>query len=206
MEDNQIYSIECLTKNLKIEILQGTEKTDIDVVIRNNSKEKFPNDSYLICDNKNSLLLCENVKLDELEPSQQQKITILFKNLKYISKGEYTCILKLQINKKMYNSYFDIIVKVIDMGQNMNVGPDNFQLNFSYPKDVMPGINFGNVNQDKNMNMNEDLRGRDNSEIILRFKEQFSLYNNDFITDEKIKQALEINNFDFNKAFESLYD
>ena len=200
MDDHQIYSMECLTTRLKKEIFQGTERTDIDVVIRNNSKDKYPNDSYLVCDNKNSLLLCEKVKLNELEPFQQQKVSITFKNLKFISKGEYRCIIKLEINKKMFNSYFEIIVNILENGQNQNFGANNFQQNFDYPKGIMPGVNLGNVN------MNEGFGAGVNIEMILRFKDQFSLFNNDLITDEKIEQALKRNNFDFNKAFESLYE
>ena len=205
MDDNQIYTMECLTKKLKIEILQGTEKTDIDVVIRNNSKEKYPNDSYLVCDHKNSLLLCEKVKLNELEPFQQQKVSILFKNIKFISKGEYRCIVKLQINNKMCNSYFEIIVNVLESVQNPNFGQDNFQQNFFNQKGIMPGVNFGNVNQGQNVDINQGFGEVANSQIILMFKEKFSLYNNDSITDEMIREALQINNFDFNKAFEYLF-
>ena len=205
MDNNQIYSMECLTKKLQIEIMQGTEKTDIDVVIRNNGKEKYPNDAYLVCDNKNSLLLCEKVKLNELEPFQQQNVSILFKNIKCISKGEYRCIVKLQINNKMYNSYFEIIVNVLESGQNPNFGQDNFQQNFIYPEGIMPGVNFGNINQGQNLGINQGFGGNNDEEILIRFKEHFSLYNNDLITDERIKQALELNNFDFNKAFESLF-
>ena len=210
MDNDKVYSIECLSRNLNIDIDQGDERATIDVVIRNNSNNKYPNNSYLICDNKNSLLLCEKVQLNELEPNQQQQVTIIFKNLKCISKGKYKSIIKLQINNKVYNSFFEIIVKVIDNRQNRNPQLDNFQANFSYPNDVRPGGNFGNfrfVNMNNLNNMN-DLNNMNNniSDIIVNFKTQFDLYNNDYITDEKIEEALKKNDFDFNKAFGSLYE
>ena len=209
MDNDTNYSVQCLSRNLNIDIDQGDEKATIDIVIRNNSNNKYPINSYLICDNKNSLLLCEKVQLNELEPNQQQKVTILFKNLKCISKGKYRSIIKLQINNKVYdNSFFEIIVNVVDNLQNRNPQPENFQANFFYPKDIMPGGNFGNFSFGENLNMNNMNNNMNNNikEIIANFKTNFDLYNNDFISDEKIEEALKKNEFDFNKAFSSLFD
>ena len=200
MEESNRYSIQCLSHRLNIEILQGTEKADIKVMIVNTSNEKLPQNSYLISDNKNSLLLCEKVKLKELEPKQQQDVNIIFKNLKYISKGKYRCIVKLEVNNKVYNSLFEITVNVLENVQN----PMQQQPNFSYPQGLMPGQNLGNFNQGQNMNIG--VGGEDIEQMVINFKYQFDLFNNDFITDEIIKEKLKRNNFDFNKAFESLYD
>ena len=203
MDYDQTYSLECLSNRLNKEIMRGEERTTIDVVIRNNSNKKYPKDSFLICDNKNSLLLCEKVRLNELEPNQQQAVTIVFKNLKFISKGKYSCIVKLQINNKICNSSFELTIDVLD-NENRNYQQNNFQENFVYPRGVFPGGNFGNFNQEQNMNNN--LSGPENySNLIIRFKEQFSLYNSDF-SDEIIEQVLKNNNNDFNKAFEALYN
>ena len=210
MDNNINYSVQCLSKNLNIDIDQGDDRATIDIVIRNNSNNKYPINSYLICDNKNSLLLCEKVQLNELEPNQQQKVTILFKNLKCISKGKYRSIIKLQINNKVYdNSFFEIIVNVVDNLQNRNPQADNFQANFFYPKDIMPGGNFGNVSFGPNLNMNNvnmNNMNNDIKEIIANFKATFNLYDNDFYSDEKIEEALKKNDLDFNKAFSSLFD
>lgn len=202
-EDSQeIYSIECLSNRLKKEIMQGEERTNIEVVVRNNSDKKYPQNSFLICDNKNSLLLCEKVKLNELEPNQQQVVKILFKNLKYISKGKYKCIVQLCINNKIYNSSFELTVEVLD-NQNNNDQQNNFRPNFAYPEGIMPGGNFGNFNAELNMNRNE-LFPIDYSDLVIKFKEKFDLYNSDF-SDEMIEEALKGNNNDFNKAFGALY-
>ena len=130
MEDNT-YSVECCSRTKDTEILQGAEKTNINIVIKNNSKKKYPKNAYLVSDNKNSLLLCEKVKLNELDPNQQQNVSILFKNLKYISKGTYNCIVKLQIDNKIYNSSFELKVNVIDsqIFDNQNPQMLNYQQN-----------------------------------------------------------------------------
>ena len=202
MNNDMTYSVQCLSRNSAIDIEQGKERASIDIVIRNNSNNKYPNNSYLICDNKNSLLLCEKVQLDELEPNQQQNVTILFKNLKYISKGKYRSIIKLQINNKIYdNSFFEIIVNVVENNQNRNAQPENFQANFLYPKDMIPEGNFGNLNFGQNPNMNNNIK-----EIIVNFRATFELYDSDYVSDEKIEGALKRNNFDFYKAFNSLFD
>ena len=200
MEDPNRYSMQCLSSRLNIEILQGTEKADINVMIKNTSNEKFPQNTFLICDNKNSLLLCENVKLNQLEPKQQQNVLILFKNLKYVSKGKYRCIVKLQVNNKTYNSLFEITVDVLENVQN----PLQQQPNFIYPQGIMPGQNLGNFNQGQNMNIG--VGGRDIEQLVINFKYQFELFNNDNITDEMIKEKLERYGYDFNKTFESLYE
>ena len=72
-EDDIKYSLECLSRKLNIDIIQGTDKTSLDIGIRNNSKEKYPENACLICDQKFSHLLCDNVELGELEPNQQKK-------------------------------------------------------------------------------------------------------------------------------------
>ena len=199
MDDDQSYSIECLTKRLNIEILQGAEKANIDIMVRNNSMKKYTPNSYLICDSKNSLLLCEKVKLNELESRQQQNINIVFKNLKYISKGKYRCIIKLEIDKKVYNSFFEITVEVLPNKNIQNFQQRNYQNNFVYPKEIMPGGNIGNIN------IEQLPRNIDIDEAVYQFRELYSLYNNDSITDEQIKEALKKNNFNSVKAFESLY-
>ena len=199
MDDDQSYSIECLTKRLNIEIMQGTEKANIDIMVRNNSMRKYTSNAFLICDSKNSLLLCEKVKLNELEPRQQQNINIIFKNLKYISKGKYRCIIKLEIDKKVYNSFFEITVEVLPSQNNQNYQQRNYQNNFVYPKGIMPGGNIGNINIGQ-ISGNIDI-----DEAVYQFRDLYSLYNNDSITDEQIKEALKKNNFDSGKAFESLY-
>ena len=199
MEDVQPYSIECITRRLNVEILQGSEKANIDIMIRNNSMQKYPSNTFLICDSKKSLLLCEKVKLNELEPRQQQNINIVFKNLKYVSKGKYNCIIYLEINKKVYNSSF---VVTVDILPNQIIQKQNYMENFAYPKGIMPGENIGNINVNQNFG-SENIN--DMAMTIIKFKDQFSIYNNDSITDEKIEEALKKYDFDFGKAFASLY-
>ena len=184
-EEDQTYSIECLSSRLNVEILQGTEKANIDLIVRNNSNLKYPKDSFLICDNKNSLLLCEKVELNELNPKEQQKISILFKNLKLISKGKYKCFVKLMINNKKYNSTFELTVDVLE-----NYLKNDYQVPSSLNNNQMQNnlIDFNTTEQ-----------------MVNNFKIQFGLYSNDLISDERISDVLRKNNFDFNKAFEDLF-
>lgn len=185
MENDQAYSVECINNKKDTEILQGAEKTNIDIVIRNNSNKKYPKNTYLVSDTKNSLLLCEKVELNELEPNQQQRVSILFKNLKYVSKGIYNCIVKLQIEDKIYNSFFELKVKILENND------------FAFPQ----------ARYDRDFSERQNPNSSDNMEkIILDFRTAFELYDNDYINDYKIEEALKKNNFDFTKAFASLYD
>jgi hypothetical protein len=184
-EEDQTYSIECLSSRLNVEILQGTEKANIDLIVRNNSDFKYPKDSFLICDNKNSLLLCEKVELNELNPKEQQKVSILFKNLKLISKGKYKCYVKLMINNKKYNSTFELTVDVLE---------NNLKNDYQAPSSL-----------NNNQMQNNLIDFSTTEQMVNNFKIQFELYNNDLISDERIASVLRKNNFDFNKAFEDLF-
>ena len=196
LDDNK-YSLECLSRKLSIDIMQGTDRTNINIAIKNNSQFKFPNNTSLICDMKKSLLLCDNVDLSQLEPNGQKIVNILFKNLKHITKGEYKCIVKLMAENKIYNSSaIELTVNVISP-----INKENNQQNNKF------GIN---INQDFNI-INEDYNYKpfwpnlDNNSVS-SFREQFSLFDYENISDEKIKKALIENNNDFNKAFESLFN
>ena len=184
-EEDQTYSIECLSSRLNVEILQGTEKANIDLIVRNNSDFKYPKDSFLICDNKNSLLLCEKVELNELNPKEQQKVSIIFKNLKLISKGKYKCFVKLMINNKKYNSTFELTVDVLE---------NNLKNDYQAPSSL-----------NNNQMQNNLIDFSTTEQMVNNFKIQFELYNNDLISDERIANLLRKNNFDFNKTFEALF-
>ena len=130
-------------------------------------------------------MLCEKVELNELNPKEQQKVSILFKNLKLISKGKYKCFVKLMINNKKYNSTFELTVDVLE-----NYLKNDYQVPPSLKDNQMQNnlIDFNTTEQ-----------------MVNNFKIQFGLYNNDLISDDRITNVLKKNHFDFNKAFEDLF-
>ena len=188
-EDDHRFKLECLSRKLNTEIFQGVDKADINIVVRNNSKEKFPKNSCLICDSKQSLLLCENCDLSDLEPNQQKKINIQFKNLKNISKGEYKSIVKLSVENKIYHSsLIELSIKVISAPNIIN---NQLQNNIQQ--------NLGNF-------QNPILNNNIISNPILMFRNQFNLFDIETYNDQIIENALRENNNDFSKAFESLFN
>ena len=202
-KDNK-YSLECLSRKLSIDIIQGTERTNLDIAVMNNSKLKFPENSLLVCDTKKSLLLCDDADLSQLEPSEQKIVNIQFKNLKYISKGNYKCIIVLMIENKVYKSSsieltINVVAPIINENnqQNNNNNINNFGINNNL------NIN-NNINNYNNLNSNPFLNNDDNG--VSRFREQFSLFDYENIPDERIMNALLLNNNDFNKAFASLFE
>ena len=200
-EDDIKYSLECLSRKLNIDIIQGTDKTNLDIGIKNNSKEKYPENSCLICDKKISHLLCDDVELGELEPNQQKIVTIWFKNLKCISKGTYKCYVKLMIDNKVYNSSkIELTVNVISSQNNQNnILANNLGVQNNPPFQN----NFNNINTNpfwQSLNGNQELNNN-----ISAFRKEFNLYDFELCSDETIKNALIINDNDFGKAFESLF-
>ena len=202
-ENDNKYSLQCLSRKLNVDIIQGTDKVNIDIAIKNNSSEKYPESTCLTCDKKNSLLLCEQVDLGELEPNQQKVITVWFKNLKSISKGEYKCFIKLMVENVIYSSsYIELTVNVISRPnfQN-NILPNNLRLN----NNPMFENNINNLNIENRPNPFFQ-NNIDNNNIVPKFREMFQLYDYENISDERIQNALMINNNDFNKAFEFLFN
>ena len=201
-KDNK-YSLECLSRKLSIDIIQGTERTNLDIAVMNNSKLKFPENSLLVCDTKKSLLLCDDADLSQLEPSEQKIVNIQFKNLKYISKGNYKCIIVLMIENKVYKSSsieltINVVAPIINENNQQNNNMNNFGINNN--------LNFNNnLNNYNNLNSNPFLNNDDNNGVS-RFREQFSLFDYENIPDERIMNALLLNNNDFNKAFASLFE
>ena len=206
IDDNK-YSLECLSRKLSIDITQGTDRTSLDIAIRNNSKEKYPENSCLICDSKKSHLLCDDVELGELEPNQQKIITIWFKNLKCISKGIYKCYIILKIGNRVYNS------SKIELTLNV-VSPQNIQNNIfqgSLASQNNPflqnnGNNFNNINISNPFISNNNLNQEDQNNIVSIFRAMFDLYDDEAYPDERIKEAMMNNDNDYNKAFASLYN
>ena len=206
IDDNK-YSLECLSRKLSIDITQGTDRTSLDIAIRNNSKEKYPENSCLICDSKKSHLLCDDVELGELEPNQQKIITIWFKNLKCISKGIYKCYIILKIGNRIYNS------SKIELTLNV-VSPQNIQNNIfqgSLASQNNPflqnnGNNFNNINISNPFISNNNLNQEDQNNIVSIFRAMFDLYDDEVYPDERIKEAMMNNDNDYNKAFASLYN
>ncbi len=204
IDDNK-YSLECLSRKLSIDITQGTDRTSLDIAIRNNSKEKYPENSCLICDSKKSHLLCDDVELGELEPNQQKIITIWFKNLKCISKGIYKCYIILKIGNRVYNS------SKIELTLNV-VSPQNIQNNIfqgslaSQNNPFLQNNNFNNINISNPFNSNNNLNQEDQNNIVSIFRAMFDLYDDEAYPDERIKEAMMNNDNDYNKAFASLYN
>lgn len=204
IDDNK-YSLECLSRKLSIDITQGTDRTSLDIAIRNNSKEKYPENSCLICDSKKSHLLCDDAELGELEPNQQKIITIWFKNLKCISKGIYKCYIILKIGNKVYNS------SKIELTLNV-VSPQNIQNNIfqgslaSQNNPFLQNNNFNNINISNPFNSNNNLNQEDQNNIVSIFRAMFDLYDDEAYPDERIKEAMMNNDNDYNKAFASLYN
>lgn len=188
-EDDHKYQLECLSRKLNTEIIQGADRANLNIIVRNSSKEKFPLNSGLICDSKNSLLLCESIDLSGLEPNKQKKINIQFKNLKNISKGEYKSICKLMVENKIYHSSsIQLIIKVIASPNNQNNQINSLSNARNYQNNPF-AINMNN-----------------GTNLISKFRNQFSLLDTEMFSDQVIDNALRLNNNDFNKAFESLFN
>ena len=144
--------------------------------------------------------MCDNVDLGQLEPNEQKIVNIQFKNLKYIAKGQYKCLVKLMVENIIYsNSVIELTVNVIAPRNNQNNQQNN---NFGMNNNIPFNNNINNLN---NLNDINNPFLQNNNNLVSAFREQFTLFDYDSITDERIQNALMTNDNDFNKAFESLF-
>lgn len=186
------YSIECLTNKLDIDIPQGTPKAKIDFLIRNTSSQRLPPNTKLLCDHSKSTLICENIRLNPLNPGQQQMVSAIFKNLNKIPQGNYKSTVLLSSEGKKFLSSIELKVNVLDN----KINP---------PQKGLGDNLFGAFVEDEAMEGNGNFGNRNLSQEIVNFRKQFDLPI-DCLNDEIIGKALQMYDFDFNRAIGYISD
>ena len=106
------YSYQCLTSKLKKIMYRGKKELKMKIIIQNNCKYKWPENTKLILDNNNSQLFTEDIKLNPLEPKEQMTLNISFKNLQNISSNEYKIYFDFNINGINFGNKLCVIIIV----------------------------------------------------------------------------------------------
>ena len=100
-ENDNKYSYECLSNKLNVSIYEGDKKASLRIILKNNGKLKWTEQTMLIKDNE-SKITCNNIKLKELNPEDQEFIEITFDNLNNLSYGNFSCNFLFSVNGKIY--------------------------------------------------------------------------------------------------------
>ena len=113
--NNNIYSYACLSSNLSVSTYEGTPSAKLNIILKNNGSKKWTNDTLLtiLSNGKNSLIKCNNIKLKELEPGQQDLVEIPFNNLESLRPASYTIIFMFSVNEKIYGETLKVRINIL---------------------------------------------------------------------------------------------
>ena len=113
-EVGKIYSFECLNyTNLISYIYEGTEETEIELVIKNNGSKDWPKNKAKLRFDINSDIFGEEVVLEPQKCGEKLKYKVKFKKLESNKEGEYKSYLNFIISGKKIKEKLDlrIIIK-----------------------------------------------------------------------------------------------
>ena len=104
------YSYKCLSTDLKKSIYRGKKETNKQIIIQNNCKDKWPENTKLILDKDNSQISTENIVLNPLAPNEQMTLNITFKNLQNLSSNKYKVYFDFNVNGTNFGDKLCIII------------------------------------------------------------------------------------------------
>ena len=127
------YSYKCLTSELRKIIYRGKTKLNMQIVIQNNSKDKWPENTKLILDINNSQILTENIILNQLSPSEQMTLNITFKDLQNLPSNEYKVYFDFNVNGINFGDKLCIIIIIKKESEKEII--NMFRKNYNTPND-----------------------------------------------------------------------
>ena len=104
------YSYKCLSTDLKKSIYRGKNETNKQIIIQNNCKDKWPENTKLILDKDNSQISTEDIVLNPLAPNEQMTLNITFKNLQNLSSNKYKVYFDFNANGTNFGDKLCIII------------------------------------------------------------------------------------------------
>ena len=113
-KNNFFYSFQCLTSNLNIKGIQGIEELSIQINIKNNGNNDWPQENtFLICDKKKSDIYAEDVQLFPLKSKMASTVNIIICYIKDIPPGKYNVFINFNVNGKNYGREIKIEVEIL---------------------------------------------------------------------------------------------
>ena len=97
--DNKVYSYSCSNiLTLNAFIYEGTPEKDIEIILKNNGREKWPNGKTKLIYDKTSQIKGDDIYLQSQNIDEEIKYNIAIKNLQGLKDGEYRIILWFNVN------------------------------------------------------------------------------------------------------------
>jgi hypothetical protein len=112
-------SYDCLNKDkLKIEIKEGQNEAELEVVLKNNGTTQWPmNKTKLIANDKKNLI-GKNIELEPQNPDDIKKYIVNFNELKPYPPGDYTAGFFFEVDGKKYGDDIELDIIIKDKGDD----------------------------------------------------------------------------------------
>ena len=118
-KENKIYSYDCSNiLFLNLYIYEGTQESNIELVLKNNGNEKWPKNKTKLIFDESSIIKSDDIILEPQNIQEEKKYIINFKNLEKLTKGEYKSFLWFNINGKNYGDKITILINVKKKDEN----------------------------------------------------------------------------------------
>ena len=115
INQEDLYSYECLNNNLYIKGMRGIDQLFINIRIKNNGKSDWPKENiYLKNDLKKSQIIADEIKLISLMSGWESEEKIVYKYLNNLKPGLYYSYINLNINGKNYGKPMEIKVEILE--------------------------------------------------------------------------------------------
>jgi hypothetical protein len=122
--NDEDYSYECTNRNeLKIEINEGDDEANIEIVLKNDKKKKWPKNKTKLTLDNNSNLVGNDVVLEPQDFNQQKNYTFKLKGLSKCLKGEHKIYLFFRVNGEQFGD--KIMITIIIKEKKNNLINDN---------------------------------------------------------------------------------
>ena len=136
--EKQLYSFECINKdNLKLEMYEGMEYINLDIVIKNNGLLQWPKNKAKLKFNVQKSILGDNIDLEPQKPGEAKNYRNIIKELDLLPVGDYKAGLIFEVDGKKYGNEIDLNVvikahkndeKIEDEAQMIKEFRDSFSL------------------------------------------------------------------------------
>ena len=135
--DDDPYSFECINKENLIAIIQEeTEDLEMEIIVKNNGKSKWPENKAKLVFNEQKNLVGQDIVLDPQNPGSEEKYKIYFKDLKSYPASDYQAGLFFEVDGKKYGEDIDIKIKITEKkGEEHKQIIEEFREEFSLSKD-----------------------------------------------------------------------
>ena len=114
IDENTIYSYKCLTNNLYIKGEKGIDNLSLQINIKNDGKEDWPQENvFLLCNKEKSDIIAEDIQLIPLKSQMTYSVNIIFSYLNLVFAGKYNSYMNFSVNGKNFGRELKIIVEII---------------------------------------------------------------------------------------------